>query len=104
MGWPRAPRLLDQGCDLAVYNRTRAKSEPLASRGARLVERPADLRDCDIVLTSVAGSKDFAEVMTGPHGLLANGDRVPAIVIDTSPVSMDASHAIHATPPRLASP
>ena len=94
MGSVLASRLLDQGCDLTVYNRTRAKAEPLAKSGARFVDRPADLRDRDIVITSVAGSRDFAEVMTGAHGLLANGNRVPALVIDTSTVSMDVSQAI----------
>ena len=62
--------------------------------GARLVDRPADLSDRDLVITSVAGSRDFTEVMTGPQGLLANGHRAPAIVIDTSTVSMDVSEAI----------
>ena len=94
MGSVLASRLLEQGCDLTVYNRTRAKAEPLAKSGARLVDRPADLSDRDIVITSVAGSRDFAEVMTGAHGLLANGNRVPALVIDTSTVSMDVSQAI----------
>src|SRR5207245_1476919 len=93
MGFALPPRLLEHGCHLSAYNRSRAKSEPLAARGARLVDRPADLSDRDIVLTSVAGSKDFAEVMTGPHGLLGNGTRVPSIVIDPSTVSMHASQA-----------
>lgn len=94
MGSVLATRLLEHGCDLTVYNRTRAKAEPLAKRGARIVDQPADLRDRDIVITSVAGSRDFAEVMTGAHGLLANGKPVPAMVIDTSTVSMDVSHTI----------
>jgi 3-hydroxyisobutyrate dehydrogenase-like beta-hydroxyacid dehydrogenase len=94
MGSVLARRLLEHGCDLTVYNRTRAKAEPLAKRGARIVDQPADLGDRDIVITSVAGSKDFAEVMTGPHGLLANGNRVPSMVIDTSTVSMEVSQAI----------
>ena len=94
MGSVLASRLLDHGCDLTVYNRTRAKAEPLAKRGARIVDRPADLGDRDIVITSVAGSSDFAEVMTGAHGLLANGTRVPSMVIDTSTVSMDVSKTI----------
>src|SRR3984893_19222397 len=89
-----APRLLEHACALTVYNRTRAKAEPLAKRGARIVDQPADLGDRDIVITSVAGSRDFAEVMTGAHGLLANGKPVPAMVIDTSTVSMDVSHTI----------
>jgi 3-hydroxyisobutyrate dehydrogenase-like beta-hydroxyacid dehydrogenase len=41
--------------------------------------------------------------MTGPQGLLANGSRVPPIVIDTSTVSMDASQAVRATAARLGS-
>jgi 3-hydroxyisobutyrate dehydrogenase len=94
MGSVLASRLLERGCDLTVYNRTRAKAEPLVKRGARLVDRPADLGDRDIVITSVAGSRDFAEVMTGAQGLLANGKRVPSMVIDTSTVSMDISRAI----------
>lgn len=94
MGSVLATRLLEHGCDLTVYNRTRAKAEALAQHGARIVDQPADLRDRDIVITSVAGSRDFAEVMTGPHGLLANGSRVPAMVIDTSTVSMDVSQTI----------
>lgn len=103
MGFALASRLLEHGCDLTVYNRTRAKSEPLATRGARLVDRPADLSDRDIVITSVAGSNDFADVMTGPQGLLANGNRVPSIVIDTSTVSMDVSQVIRATAARMGS-
>jgi 3-hydroxyisobutyrate dehydrogenase len=94
MGSVLASRLLKQGCDLTVYNRTRAKAEGLAKQGARIVDRPLDLSDRDIVITSVAGSRDFAEVMTGPQGLLANGNQVPSLVIDTSTVSMDVSQTI----------
>ena len=96
MGSVLAHRLLERGCDLTVYNRTRAKAEPLATRGARIVDHPAELADRDIVITSVADSKDFAQVMTGPDGLLANGRRVPSLVIDSSTVSMDVSSEIRA--------
>src|SRR6202165_5656365 len=94
MGSVLATRLLEHGCDLTVYNRTRAKAEPLAKRGARIVDQPADLGDRDILITSVAGPRDFPELMTGGHGLLANGKPVPAMVIDTSTVSMDVSQTI----------
>src|SRR5471032_1486397 len=96
MGSVLAGRLLDRGCDLSVYNRTSAKAEPLTARGARLVQRPADLADRDIVITMVAGSKDFEEVMTGPQGLLADSANVPSLVIDASTVSMDVSSEIRA--------
>jgi 3-hydroxyisobutyrate dehydrogenase-like beta-hydroxyacid dehydrogenase len=96
MGSVLAHRLLERGCDLTVYNRTRAKAEPLATRGARIVDHPAELADRDIVITSVADSKDFAQVMTGPDGLLANGRPVPSLVIDSSTVSMEVSSEIRA--------
>jgi 3-hydroxyisobutyrate dehydrogenase len=96
MGFVLASRLLERGANLSVYNRTRAKAEPLQTQGARLVDHPADLADRDIVITSVGSSKDFQDVMTGSHGLLSNGSRVPSLVIDTSTVSMDVSSEIRA--------
>ncbi len=101
MGFALASRLLKNGCDVAVYNRTRAKARPLADMGARLVDRPADLADRDIVMVSVADSPDFAAVMTGPDGLLANGGRVPRVVVDTSTVSMDVSRQVREQAHRL---
>lgn len=94
MGAVLASRLLEQGCNLTVYNRTRSKAESLEKHGAHLVDHPAELADRDIVITSVAGSNDFAEVMTGPHGLLRDGQRAPRIVVDTSTVSMDVSSEV----------
>ncbi|HZA41697.1 MAG TPA: NAD(P)-dependent oxidoreductase [Actinomycetota bacterium] len=91
MGYPLASRLLDAGCDLGVYNRTRAKAEPLTERGAIVVDRPADLADRDIVFTMVAGSNDFTEVTIGPEGVLSQDGTVPRIVIDSSTVSIEAS-------------
>jgi 3-hydroxyisobutyrate dehydrogenase len=96
MGAVLATRLLEQGCDLTVYNRTSAKAEPLSALGARVVSSPVDLADRDIVITMVAGSADFEEVMTGPHGLLADKESVPSLVIDASTVSMDVSGEIRA--------
>src|ERR1700694_76538 len=94
MGVVLASRLLERGCDVSVYNRTRAKAEPLGKLGARIVARAADLADRDIVMTMVAGSDDFVDVMTGPEGVLANGSSVPSIVIDSSTVSMGVSSEV----------
>jgi 3-hydroxyisobutyrate dehydrogenase len=96
MGEVLAGRLLERGCDLTVFNRTKAKAKPLIDRGARLVDHPVDLADRDIVITMVAGSSDFEEVMTGPKGLLADPDRAPGLVVDASTVSMEISGAIRA--------
>lgn len=77
MGFQLAARLLDAGHDVAVYNRTRSKAEPLAERGATLVDRPADLADRDVVFTIVAASPDLEAVTTGPGGVLTSPDTAP---------------------------
>src|SRR6202521_5214671 len=94
MGYALCTRLLQNGCDVSVYNRTRAKAEPLVGLGAHLVDHPADLADRDIVMAPLSGSQDFADVTTGPHGVLSNGGPVPAVVIDSSTVSMEVSEAV----------
>jgi 3-hydroxyisobutyrate dehydrogenase-like beta-hydroxyacid dehydrogenase len=91
MGAALATRLLDAGCDLAVYNRTRAKAEPLAERGATLVDGPADLADRDIVFTMVGGPADFKEVVLGEQGLLSGNGAAPSILVDGTTVSPEAS-------------
>ncbi len=91
MGSAMLGRLLERGCDVAIYNRTRAKAEPFRDHGAQIVDAPADLADREIVFTSVSRSDDFLDVVVGPNGLLSRGDRGPAIVIDTSTVSMDVT-------------
>jgi 3-hydroxyisobutyrate dehydrogenase len=91
MGSSLATRLLAAGCNLAVYNRTRAKAEPLAERGATLVDAPADLADRDIVFTMVAGPADFKEVVCGETGLLSGNGVAPGIVVDGTTVSPKAS-------------
>lgn len=91
MGFPMAERLLKNGCDVAVYNRTRAKAEPLGASGARVVESPAALADRDIVFTMVSGSQDLLDVLNGPAGLLSRRGRAPRIIVDCSTVSQEAS-------------
>ena len=93
MGSALAQRLLAAGCELAVYNRTKAKAEPLADRGATVVATPADLGAADIVFVTVGGSDDLIEVILGPQGLIT-GPSVPAIVVDCSTVSVDASQQV----------
>lgn len=91
MGRPLVTRLLEGGCDVAVYNRTRSKAEPLADLGARIVDHPAQLADREIVFSVVAGPADFIEVMMGEHGLLCESESAPQILVDCSTISSDAS-------------
>jgi 3-hydroxyisobutyrate dehydrogenase len=97
MGFPMAERLAGAGADLCVWNRTRAKAEPLARSGARLVDRPADLADRDIVFTMIAGSEDLKQVTLGKDGVLAAGGKAPRILIDCSTVAEEASEEVRRT-------
>jgi 3-hydroxyisobutyrate dehydrogenase-like beta-hydroxyacid dehydrogenase len=96
MGAALARRLLEAGCDVAVYNRTRSKAQALAEHGATVVDTPADLADRDIVFTMVAGPTDFKEVVLGDAGLLSRPDVAPRIVIDSTTVSPEASLEVRA--------
>jgi len=91
MGSSLASRLLKAGCDVAVYNRTKAKTEPLADLGATVVDSPRDLADREIVFTMVSGPADFKEVVCGEHGLLADEDHAPHVIVDSTTVSPAAS-------------
>ncbi|MDI5961501.1 NAD(P)-dependent oxidoreductase [Streptomyces sp. SL13] len=52
MGAAMARNLLKAGHHVTVWNRTRARAEPLVADGARIAEDPADaVRDADAVLT-----------------------------------------------------
>jgi 3-hydroxyisobutyrate dehydrogenase len=96
MGYALAARLLEAGCDVAVYNRTRAKAEPLSELGATIVDAPADLADRDIVFTMVAGPDDFKAVVLGENGLLSRSDTTPSVIVDSSTISPDASSEVRA--------
>lgn len=96
MGFAMAERLAKAGCDLAVYNRTRQKAEPLAALGARIVGRPADLAGCDIVFTMVSTGEDVKEVLEGPDGVFA-GSGKPRLVVDSTSISIEDSAAIRAS-------
>lgn len=90
MGYQLVLRLLKAGYDVTVWNRTRSKAEPLAESGAKIVDRPADLADRDIVFIMVAADQDLEAVISGEGGLLT-GSRAPQIIVDSSTVSPESS-------------
>jgi 3-hydroxyisobutyrate dehydrogenase-like beta-hydroxyacid dehydrogenase len=93
MGYQLVLRLLNAGYDVAAYNRTRPKAEPLAEHGAKIVDTPAGLAGRDIVFIMVAADKDLEAVISGPDGLLS-GDARPRVIVDSSTVSTAASARI----------
>jgi len=92
MGYPMAARLIAAGIDVTVYNRTKAKAEPL---GVTVVDAPADLADRDIVYTIVTDDTAFRETVIGPNGVLSR-DAKPKILIDSSTVSPEVSEEVRA--------
>jgi 3-hydroxyisobutyrate dehydrogenase len=95
MGSELVRRLLREGHDVAVYNRTRAKAERLAEQGASIVDTPAELGDRDIVFTMVAGSQDLKDVVLGAQGILSGAAR-PRLIVDSTTVSPSAGEEIRA--------
>ncbi|MBX7448090.1 NAD(P)-dependent oxidoreductase [Mycolicibacterium sp. 3033] len=93
MGAQLITRLLDAGYDVTVYNRTAAKAAALADKGAKVVTRPVELADRDLVFAMVSSSKDLEQVMLGDGGLLT-GDQSPRVIADSSTVSADISAKI----------
>jgi 3-hydroxyisobutyrate dehydrogenase-like beta-hydroxyacid dehydrogenase len=96
MGFEMARRLAKGGCDIAVWNRTRAKAEPLAKDGAKIVDSLRDLAGCDIVFCMVSTYDDVKEVIAGPKGLLS-GTAKPRMVVECSSISLDGSADLRKT-------
>jgi len=96
MGYELASRLLRAGCDVAVWNRTRSKAEPLADLGATIADSPSELADCDVVFTMVAGPDDFKAVTIEDGGVLSADGVAPRVLVDSSTVSAEASEAVRA--------
>ncbi|NLT07055.1 MAG: NAD(P)-dependent oxidoreductase [Solirubrobacterales bacterium] len=95
MGSALAARLLAAGHDVAVYNRTRSKAEPLAELGAELVDSPRELADRDIVFTMVMGPADVHEVVAGERGILSGAAR-PRVIVDHTTASPDGGAEVRA--------
>jgi len=93
MGFEMAGRLAKGGADVLVWNRTRAKAEPLSKYGAKVAHELSELASRDIVFCMVSTWKDVREVITG---LLANGKSKPKMVIECSSISLEGSAELRA--------
>ena len=90
MGYAMAERLAKAGADLTVWNRTRAKAEPLAALGAKIAPALPDLAACDVVFVMVSTWDDVKQVILGEGGLLA-GAKAPKTVVECSSISLEGS-------------
>ena len=94
MGFPMAERLLKAGHDVSIWNRTRAKAEPLAKIGGKVVDHLSELRHVDVLFSIVATGQDVQEVLYGKNGVCSDGGKMPPIVVDCSTIAVGDSAAI----------
>jgi 3-hydroxyisobutyrate dehydrogenase len=89
MGGGMAQNLLKAGFPLAVYNRTRSKSEPLASKGARVADTPREAAaDAEIVIAMVGDDTASRTIWLGEDGALA-GAKPDTILVECSTLSLE---------------
>jgi 3-hydroxyisobutyrate dehydrogenase len=92
MGYPMAERLLKAGYDVTIWNRTRAKAEPLAKSGGKIVDKPSDLAGLDVVFSIVAEGKDVEAVYFGKDGVLSSKNgKAPGVFVDCSTIAVEES-------------
>jgi 3-hydroxyisobutyrate dehydrogenase-like beta-hydroxyacid dehydrogenase len=87
MGFDMAKRLAQAGCDIAVWNRTKAKAEPLAQYGATIVDGPRELATRDIVFCMVSTWDDVKDVTQK----MLSGAAKPRVVVECSSISLEGS-------------
>jgi 3-hydroxyisobutyrate dehydrogenase-like beta-hydroxyacid dehydrogenase len=96
MGYEMAARLAQGGGDVTVWNRTRAKAEPLTRHGAKIATSLTDLAACDIVFCMVSTWDDVRQVVAGPNGLLSGTGKLPRMVVECSSISLEGSAELRA--------
>jgi 3-hydroxyisobutyrate dehydrogenase len=94
MGYPMVERLLKAGYEVTVWNRTRAKAEPLAKSGAKVVDNLLELKDADVLFSIVATGKDLDQVYFGKNSVTGHGGKLPKIFVDLSTVAVEESAAV----------
>jgi len=104
MGFEMAQRLAKAGCDITVWNRTKAKADPLAKDGAKVASHLTELAGCDVVFCMVATYEDVKEVIHGPQGMLSKSSKgekarkgsAPRMLVECSSISLEGSAELRA--------
>ena len=71
MGFPMARNLMEEGYDLAVYNRTPEKASSLMDLGAVIKKNPLDVAQPGGIVMSCVSEDDALTAVVGEHGQLA---------------------------------
>jgi 3-hydroxyisobutyrate dehydrogenase len=82
MGLSMCGHLIARGFSATVFNRTKAKAQPLLEKGAKWTDSPrAVAESSDVVFCIVGYPSDVREVILGEQGALA-GSRPGAVLVD----------------------
>lgn len=89
MGQPMAMNIARAGYRLTVYNRTRAKTEPLRAMGAYVAESPREVAErSDVVIAMLTDGPDVEKILFGERGVV-EGSRPGMVFIDMGTNSPD---------------
>ncbi len=93
MGLPMTKNLLTAGYPLTVWNRTRAKAEPLAAHGAQIADTPQEaVKEAEIVISMLADGPSVMEVVQAALKAFQAG----SLVIDMSSTQQSEAEKLHA--------
>ncbi len=96
MGRWMCQHLLTKGYAATVYNRSKAKAQPLLDAGAAWADTPRAVAErADVVFAIVGFPADVREVFLGPQGALG-GSRAGAILVDMTTSEPSLAQEIHA--------
>lgn len=95
MGLPMSTNLLKAGNDVTVWNRTKAKAQPVLDEGANWADSPKEVAEnCDIIFTMVSDGPTLQAVTLGDSGVIA-GLSAGKIVVDMSTVAPAESEIVN---------
>jgi 3-hydroxyisobutyrate dehydrogenase len=96
MGFPMTRRLLNEGHDVTVWNRSAGKAAALVAAGAKLAAQPRDVAaTAGIIFMCLTDADAVEEVVFGRNGLAAVSGR-GKLVVDFSSIHPDATRSIAA--------
>jgi len=96
MGSSMVGHLMAAGFSATVYNRSKAKAEPLLAKGAQWADTPKQVAEnSDVIFTIVGYPADVREVTLGETGTLA-GAKAGAILVDMTTSLPSLAQEIHA--------
>jgi 3-hydroxyisobutyrate dehydrogenase len=94
MGAVMAPRFIDAGFTLTVWNRSADKTQPLADAGAAVASSPTDVAAAaDIVISMLRDDAAAEQVFLGRYGLLS-GDVTGKLFIEMSTIRPETARSL----------